>query len=40
MALTALLSWLLFKEPMSWVMSLGIVLIAGGVVLINTGAPA
>jgi len=39
-ALTALLSWLLFKEPMSWVMSLGIVLIAGGVVLINTGAPA
>ncbi|SKC62337.1 DMT family transporter [Krasilnikoviella flava] len=37
-ALTAVLSRLLFSEPLTWVMGLGIVLIAGGVLLIEAGA--
>ncbi|MDZ8172323.1 DMT family transporter [Microbacterium xanthum] len=38
-ALTAVLAHLLFKEPFTWVMGLGIVAIAGGVLLIEIGAP-
>lgn len=37
-ALTAVLSRILFKEPFTWLMGLGIVLIAGGVLLIELGA--
>ena len=37
-AAMAVLSRLLFKEPLSWIMSLGIVFIVGGVLLIETGA--
>lgn len=37
-ALTAVLSRILFKEQLTWVMGLGIVLIAGGVLLIELGA--
>ncbi|MGO1673920.1 MAG: DMT family transporter [Canibacter sp.] len=37
-ALTAVLSRILFKEPLTWVMSLGIVFIVGGVLLIELGA--
>lgn len=37
-ALTALLSALFFKERLTWLMGLGIVLIMGGVLLIETGA--
>ncbi len=37
-ALTAILSRILFKEPLTWVMGLGIILIAGGVLLIELGA--
>ncbi|CAM3414807.1 DMT family transporter [Isoptericola cucumis] len=37
-ALTAVLSRFLFSEPLTWVMGLGIVLIVGGVLLIETGA--
>ncbi|WP_300268941.1 multidrug efflux SMR transporter [Microbacterium sp.] len=37
-ALTAVLSTLLFKEPFTWLMGLGIVLIVGGVLLIELGA--
>lgn len=37
-ALTAVLSRLLFAEPLTWVMGLGIVLIVGGVLLIEAGA--
>jgi len=37
-ALTAVLSKLLFAEPLTRVMSLGIVLIAAGVVLLELGA--
>lgn len=37
-ALTAVISRLVFKEPLTWVMSLGLVLIVGGVLLIETGA--
>lgn len=37
-ALTAVLSRILFKEPLTWVMSLGIVLIMGGVLMIELGA--
>lgn len=37
-SLTALASRLLFDEPFNWVMAVGIVLIMGGVVLIETGA--
>lgn len=39
-ALTALIGKFLFKEPLTWLMSLGIVLIAGGVLLIEVGATA
>lgn len=39
-ALTAVLSRILFKEPLTWLMGLGIVLIAGGVFLIQVGASA
>ncbi len=37
-AVTAVLSRILFKEPLTWLMGLGIVLIVGGVLLIETGA--
>ena len=37
-ALTAVLSKFLFNEPLTWLMSLGIALIVGGVLLIETGA--
>lgn len=37
-ALTTILSRILFKEPLTWVMGLGIILIAGGVLLIELGA--
>ncbi|MCS6576369.1 SMR family transporter [Curtobacterium flaccumfaciens pv. flaccumfaciens] len=37
-ALTAIISKVLFKEPLTWLMSLGIVLIIGGVLLIEVGA--
>lgn len=36
-ALTALLSRVLFKEPFTWLMRLGVVLVIGGVLLIETG---
>ncbi|PPL19927.1 DMT family transporter [Microterricola pindariensis] len=36
-ALTAVLGRLLFKDPLSWVMALGVALIAGGVILIEFG---
>lgn len=36
-AATAVLSKLLFKEPLTWLMGFGIVLIVGGVLLIETG---
>ncbi|WGW12005.1 SMR family transporter [Saxibacter everestensis] len=37
-AIMAILSRIFFNEPLTWVMSLGIVLIAGGVLLIEIGA--
>lgn len=37
-ALTALLGRVLFAEPFTWVMGLGVVLIMGGVLLIEVGA--
>lgn len=37
-ALTAILSRFLFKEPLTWVMGLGIVLIVGGVLAVEIGA--
>lgn len=37
-ALTAVAGRILFKEPFTWLMALGIALIAGGVLLIETGA--
>ncbi|MGB0100267.1 MAG: SMR family transporter [Nocardioides sp.] len=37
-ALTAVLSRVLFKEPLTWLMGLGIVFIIGGVLLIELGA--
>lgn len=37
-ALTAVLSKIFFAEPLTWLMGLGIVLIVGGVLLIETGA--
>ncbi|HWH25389.1 MAG TPA: SMR family transporter [Pseudolysinimonas sp.] len=37
-ALVAMLSRVLFKEPLTWIMTLGMVLIVGGVLLIETGA--
>lgn len=36
-ALTAVISRFLFKEPLTWLMGLGIVLIIGGVLLIEIG---
>ncbi|WP_316668311.1 SMR family transporter [uncultured Propionibacterium sp.] len=36
--IAAVLSRIFFKEPLTWVMSLGIVLIVGGVLLIELGA--
>jgi small multidrug resistance pump len=38
-ALTAVLSKMLFDEPLTLVMGLGIVLIVGGVVLLELGGP-
>lgn len=37
-ALTAVASRFLFREPLTWVMGLGIVLIIGGVLLVEVGA--
>ncbi len=37
-ARTAILSRFLFKDPLTWLMSLGITLIIGGVLLIELGA--
>ncbi len=37
-ALTAVLGRILFDEPFTWLMGLGITLIAGGVLLIEVGA--
>lgn len=37
-ALTAIISRFLFEEPLTWLMSLGIVLIIGGVLLVELGA--
>lgn len=36
--ITAILSRIFFKEPLTWVMGLGIILIVGGVLLIELGA--
>lgn len=38
-ALTAVISKFLFKDPLTWFMSLGITLIIGGVLLIELGTP-
>ena len=37
-ALTAVLSKIFFKDPLTWLMGLGIVLIMGGVLLIELGS--
>lgn len=37
-ALTAVLGKVIFKQPFTWVMALGVALIAGGVLLIELGA--
>lgn len=37
-ALTALLGRVLFKEPFTWVMGLGVAFIMGGVLLVELGA--
>ncbi|MBG6181962.1 multidrug transporter EmrE-like cation transporter [Arthrobacter sp. CAN_A1] len=37
-ALTAIIGKVLFKEPFTWLMGLGIILIIGGVMLIELGA--
>jgi len=37
-ALTAIASRVLFKEPLTWIMALGIVLIGAGVLLVELGA--
>jgi small multidrug resistance pump len=37
-ALTAILGRAIFKQPFTWVMALGVALIAGGVLLIEFGA--
>jgi small multidrug resistance pump len=37
-ALTAVLSKLIWDEPLTWVMGAGIVLIIGGVMLLELGA--
>ncbi|WP_375386602.1 DMT family transporter [uncultured Microbacterium sp.] len=39
-ALTAVASRLIFKEPLTWIMAVGIALIMGGVLLIEVGATA
>lgn len=36
-ALTAVLTHLLFREPLTWVMGLGIVLVAAGVLMVELG---
>lgn len=36
-ALTALLSKLLFKEPFTWIMGAGVALVVGGVLLVELG---
>jgi small multidrug resistance pump len=38
-ALTALAGRILFREPFTWVTAAGVALIAGGVLLIELGAP-
>ena len=37
-AITAVISRVFFKEPLTWIMGAGLVLIVGGVLLIETGA--
>ena len=37
-ALTAVVAWILFDDPLTWVMGAGIALIAGGVLIIEIGA--
>ena len=37
-ALTAILSKLLFDEPFTWIMAAGIALVVGGVLLVELGA--
>ena len=37
-ALTAIISRFLFREPLTWLMGLGAILIVGGVLLIELGA--
>ena len=37
-AIIAVVSRLLFDEPLTWVMGLGIVLIVGGVLLVEVGS--
>lgn len=37
-ALTAVLSWAIFAEPLTWVMGLGIALIMAGVFLVELGS--
>jgi small multidrug resistance pump len=37
-ALTALAGRVLFREPFTWLMALGVALIIGGVLLVETGA--
>lgn len=39
-AIIAVVSRFLFREPLTWVMGLGIVLIAGGVLLVEVGSAA
>ncbi|MDX2375583.1 SMR family transporter [Microbacterium sp. LRZ72] len=39
-ALTAVLAAVLFGDPLTWVMSLGIVLVIGGVLLVEIGSSA
>jgi small multidrug resistance pump len=39
-ALTAVAGRLIFREPFTWVMALGIALVMGGVLLVETGASA
>jgi small multidrug resistance pump len=37
-ALTAIISKFLFEEPLTWLMGLGIILVIGGVLLVELGA--
>lgn len=37
-ALTAVLSTVIYDEPFTWVMAVGLALIMGGVLLVETGA--